>query len=80
MGDTLFYNGAIYTMNGDYPEAEALLVRDDRILYVGTLSEAEKWLRRMSLDTICGEGCCCRALSTRIAIRRCAPFSHRGYC
>lgn len=42
MGDTLFYNGAIYTMNGDYPEAEALLVRDDRILYVGTLSEAEK--------------------------------------
>ena len=42
MGDTLFYNGAIYTMNGDYPEAEALLVRDDRILYVGMLSEAEK--------------------------------------
>lgn len=42
MKDTLFYNGAIYTMNPEQPKAEAVVVRDNKILYVGSQAEAEK--------------------------------------
>lgn len=41
--DTLYTGGKILTMEGNAPVyAEALLVRDGKILFVGTLAEAEK--------------------------------------
>ncbi|GGO70226.1 amidohydrolase family protein [Bowmanella pacifica] len=40
--DTLYFGGAILTMEGDTPQyAEALLVKNGRILFVGKLDEAD---------------------------------------
>lgn len=37
--ETIFYGGTILTMNPDAPEAEALLMRGEKILAVGTLEQ-----------------------------------------
>ncbi|MBT1063515.1 amidohydrolase [Bowmanella sp. Y26] len=40
--DAIYFGGAILTMDGDIPQyAEAVLVKDGRILFVGKLSEAD---------------------------------------
>jgi predicted amidohydrolase YtcJ len=40
--DTIFFGGPILTMNDGMPRVEALAVKDDRIVSVGTRSEVEK--------------------------------------
>jgi len=41
--DLIFHSGAIYTVDADNPWAEAVAVTDDRISYVGTLAEADRY-------------------------------------
>src|SRR5438874_2581692 len=41
--DTIFLNGNIYTVNGKQPHAEAIAIKNDRILFVGSNTEAEKF-------------------------------------
>lgn len=41
--DTLYFGGDIITVNDAQPDAEALAVKDGKILFVGTLAEAEKF-------------------------------------
>ncbi|MEY2480493.1 MAG: hypothetical protein QOI04_1420 [Verrucomicrobiota bacterium] len=41
--DVLFVNGNIYTVNEKQPHAEAVAVKDQRIVFVGTNDEAKKW-------------------------------------
>jgi predicted amidohydrolase YtcJ len=43
MADTIFLNGNIYTVNPKMPHAEALAVRGDRIVYVGTNEGAARY-------------------------------------
>jgi len=44
--DTLYFGGPILTMEGDAPQyAEALVVKDGKILFVGSLAEAEERTR-----------------------------------
>ena len=38
----LFYNGSIHTMNRKQPQAEALVIEDNKILYVGSRINADK--------------------------------------
>ncbi len=38
--DLIFFNGAIYTMNADYPWADALAIRDGRLIAVGSEAAA----------------------------------------
>jgi len=40
--DIVFMNAAAYTLNGEMPWAEALAIKDDRIIYVGNNVEAAK--------------------------------------
>lgn len=39
LGETLFFNGTVLTMDDARPTVEAVLTRDDRILAVGTLTD-----------------------------------------
>ena len=39
MTDLLIHGGPIYTLDGNRPPTEALLIRDDRIVAVGTEAE-----------------------------------------
>lgn len=39
--ETLFYGGTVLPMTGPDDRAEAMLVRDDKIVYVGSVAEAE---------------------------------------
>ncbi len=41
--DTIFANGNIYTVNNAAPHAEAIAVRGERILFVGSNDEAKKY-------------------------------------
>ncbi len=41
-GETVFFNGKIYTVNASQPWAEAILVKNGTIKYVGTTDEAKK--------------------------------------
>lgn len=41
MGDILLFNGTIHTVDSDMPEAEAVILEDGRISFVGTEAEAE---------------------------------------
>jgi predicted amidohydrolase YtcJ len=41
--DTIFLNGNIYTVNEKQPHAEAIAIKTDRIAFVGSNSEAEKF-------------------------------------
>ena len=44
--DTIYFGGPILTMEGDAPQyAEALVIKDGRILFVGPLAEADKLAR-----------------------------------
>ena len=40
---TVFINGNIYTMNERQPHAEAIAVKDDRIVFVGSNADAKKY-------------------------------------
>lgn len=40
---TVFVNGNIYTMNEQQPRAEAIAVKDDRIVFVGSNADAKKY-------------------------------------
>src|SRR5437763_3871336 len=42
-GQTVFFNGNIYTMNERQPHAEAIAVKGDRIIFVGSNAEAKKY-------------------------------------
>lgn len=42
--DTVFLNGSVWTVDPDHPQAEALAVKDDKILRVGTSSDIEKMI------------------------------------
>ncbi|MDN3707815.1 amidohydrolase [Myroides ceti] len=41
--DAIYYGGPILTMEDDVPSVEALVIKDGKILYTGTQSEAEKY-------------------------------------
>lgn len=41
--DAIYYGGPILTMEDDVPSVEALVIKDRKILYTGTQSEAEKY-------------------------------------
>ncbi|UUC44082.1 amidohydrolase [Flavobacterium cerinum] len=43
-GDALYFGGTILTMEDDQPEAEALVVKDGKIIFVGTKEKAGKWI------------------------------------
>ena len=42
-GQTVFFNGNIYTMNERQPHAEAIAVKGDRIIFVGSNAEVKKY-------------------------------------
>src|SRR5438067_5248759 len=42
-GPTVFFNGNIYTMNERQPHAEAIAVKGDRIVFVGSNADAKKY-------------------------------------
>lgn len=42
--DTVFLNGKVWTVNPDLPEARAVAVRKDRIVFVGSDAEAETFI------------------------------------
>src|SRR3989440_11944441 len=41
--DLVFINGNVYTVNDKQPHAEAIAVKGDRIVFVGSISEAKKF-------------------------------------
>src|SRR6476619_752361 len=43
LAPTVFVNGNIYTMNERQPRAEAIAVKGDRIIFVGSNAEAKKY-------------------------------------
>ena len=55
--DILFYGGPIFTQDDAQPRAEAVLVRGERIAFVGGLAEAEA-LAAGDVNRINLEGCC----------------------
>ena len=42
-GGTVFLNGNIYTMNERQPHAEAIALKGDRIVFVGSNADAKKY-------------------------------------
>ncbi len=42
--DAVYYNGSIITMETDQPQAEALAVKDGRIVFVGNWNEAQNYI------------------------------------
>ena len=49
--DTIYFGGPILTMEGEAPQyAEALVVKDGKILFVGGLAEADKLADLVVLD------------------------------
>lgn len=48
-GKTIFVNGKIYTMNEKQPLAEAVVVLENRILFVGTNEEIHKYVDKESV-------------------------------
>jgi len=44
--DLLFKNGNIYTVNDARPKAEAVAIKGDRIIFVGSNGEAQKYVGR----------------------------------
>jgi len=42
--DLVLNNGTVYTVNKDHPEAEALAVKDGKIIFVGSNEEAKKYI------------------------------------
>lgn len=54
-GEVLYFNGRIYTVNVTQPWAEAMIVKDDRITFIGTDADAETQLAE-DAETIDLEG------------------------
>jgi predicted amidohydrolase YtcJ len=44
--DIIFKNGNVYTVNEQQPKAEAVAVKGDRIIFVGSNSDAQKYIGR----------------------------------
>ena len=44
--DIVFKNGTVYTANDRAPKAQAIAVKGDRIVYVGTNAGAQKYVAR----------------------------------
>lgn len=44
--DLVFKNGNIYTVNDAWPKAEAVAIKGDRILFVGSIRDAQKYVGR----------------------------------
>src|ERR1700755_2064890 len=42
--DIVFKNGNVYTANNKAPQAEAIAVKADRIVFVGTNADAQKYV------------------------------------
>ena len=42
VADIVFKNGNVYTANDKAPKAQAIAVKDDRIIFVGTNADAQK--------------------------------------
>jgi predicted amidohydrolase YtcJ len=55
MADLMLLNGNVYTMNPQHPKAEAVAIRDSRIIAVGSNSEIEN-LGRKNFKVINLEG------------------------
>ena len=43
-GDVVFINGKVWTVNEKKPEAEAVVVKGDRIVFVGNNRKASRWI------------------------------------
>ncbi len=43
MADTIFTNGNVHTVNDAAPEAEAIAIKGERIVFVGSNEEAKKY-------------------------------------
>ena len=52
--DLLLTNGNVYTVTEKQPKAEAVAVKANRIVFVGSNEDAKKisWLRRLSIFTV----------------------------
>lgn len=48
--DTVYYNGAILTMEADHPQAEALAVKDGKIIFVGDWTNAQKLIGKNTVQ------------------------------
>lgn len=42
--DTIYYNGNIFTMEADQPNAEALAIKDGKIIFVGDFKKAQSYI------------------------------------
>ena len=43
VADTIFINGNVHTVNNCQPHAEAIVVKEDRIAFVGSNADAQKF-------------------------------------
>src|SRR5256885_5476357 len=48
--DLLLQNGNVYTVNGKNPHAEAIAVKDGRVVFVGSSAEAKKFHANRVVD------------------------------
>jgi len=48
--DTVYYNGAILTMEADHPQAEALAVKDGKIIFVGDWTKAQNLIGKNTVQ------------------------------
>lgn len=48
--DTVYYNGTVLTMETDQPQAEALAVKDGKIIFVGHFSKAKKFIGKNTIQ------------------------------
>ena len=49
----LFYDAQVFTAEYDHPYAEAVAIRGDRIIAVGTLEAVERIVGRLRVRSIC---------------------------
>ncbi|WJJ94460.1 imidazolonepropionase-like domain-containing protein [Neopusillimonas aromaticivorans] len=63
LADTIWTGGPILTINDVKPKAEAVAVRDGKILAVGTLSELKAHQGKTPRPSTCRAKPCCPALS-----------------
>ena len=66
--DVVFRNGAVYTVDPETPWADAVAVRGDRIVYVGTGDGLKPFIGPKTRVVDIARACCCRALWTRTPI------------
>lgn len=63
--DLVLRNARIHTVDPRLPAAEALAVRDGRIVWLGPDAEAAAWAGRAPGSSTARAGWCCPASSTR---------------